>query len=177
MMKRLLTLSLRPRLDEIAKALRRHQIHAPVAEGPPGELAGLGQAQSGHTAKGIEHRADDRQAAMQMELDHILAGETFGAWKQQKHPVIEDTLGQRMAENPARRMSRCRQVAGQTAGRHEGPTATQAYDRYSGHSGSGRKRKYGTTFAHFGFESIPSGSGGLPCHSSSVAWRHELIIR
>ena len=81
--------ALRSRQGEVGKALDLGQVHALVGEGAPREFAGLGGAEAGEGAELREHRSDDRPAAMNMQLGHVLAGETRRPRKEQHQPAID----------------------------------------------------------------------------------------
>ena len=82
---------LRPGLgvDQIGQALHRGQIEAAVQECTPRELARFGRAQTRHGRQGIEQRRDHCPTAMNLQLEHVLAGEAGTRRKPQDQSLIE----------------------------------------------------------------------------------------
>ncbi len=79
---RLTPLHLRPGLQQIGEAFGFHQIHPAIGEGPSGEFARLRRPYPVEFREGRIERRHYRLAAMDMELRHILAGDSFGS----RHP-------------------------------------------------------------------------------------------
>jgi hypothetical protein len=89
-------------LDEIAQAFRHHQIDALMPEGASGEFAGFRRSEARNAPERCQERTDDGQAAMDMELGHILTGKAPRSGEQEKESIIEDLSRSRVAEGPPR---------------------------------------------------------------------------
>ena len=75
---------------QVGQPLDLGQVQPLVAEGPPGELAGLGRPKAGQVAQRRQHRRDHRPPAVNVQLGHILAGEARRRRKEQHQPAVED---------------------------------------------------------------------------------------
>ena len=75
--------------DEVGEPLDLGQVHALVGERAARELAGLGRAEAGEGAKRIEDGGDHGAAAVDVQLGHVLAGETRRGGKEQDQPAVE----------------------------------------------------------------------------------------
>ena len=75
--------------DQIGETLDLGQIEAPVEEGPAREFARLGRAKSRDRRQRREDRLDHRPAAVNLQLDDILAGEAVRAGKEQDKAAVE----------------------------------------------------------------------------------------
>ena len=61
------------RIDQVTNGLGASQIHSAVLKGPPSELAGLGHPKPPLAPQGFNNTVDNRQAAVHVKLDGILA--------------------------------------------------------------------------------------------------------
>ena len=75
--------------DEIGETFDLGQVELAVVEGAAREGAGLGRLEA-LCHKAFSHRGDDRRAAMDMQLHHILAGEAGGAGEPERESIVDD---------------------------------------------------------------------------------------
>ena len=86
--------------DEIGHALDLGQVDAARLESAPGKLARLRQAQTRDAANRAHDRLRNGAAAMQVQLGHILPGETRRSRKPQHNRLVEGLTGLR-TDQPA----------------------------------------------------------------------------
>ncbi len=96
----LATLRLRLRLKKIGQAFDLAEVHAAVLEGPAGELSRLRRPDTLNGQDATQHGRDDGPAAMNLEFQHILAGEARRCGKPQ-----EQAPGRGGRRRPDRRAS------------------------------------------------------------------------
>ncbi len=96
---------------QIADRLGLDQVHPPVEEGPPGELAGLGRPRA-EPHQRVRHPGDYRPAGVQMQLGGILA-RIAARPRQPQHQRLVQHLARPAAQPPQRRMPRLGPAAAQ----------------------------------------------------------------
>ena len=138
-------------VDEIRHGLGLGQVHAPVEEGPPGELSGACLPGAGGE-EGVQPRSQHRGGAVALQLDRVLAGVGGGGAAADGEDLVDDPalpIQERTeAELPLRRV-RQRHAAGQT---HNAP-------RDLGAAGAGQAQNAD------GAGSPPGGDGGNDVHA------------
>ena len=75
--------------DQIGQALDLGQIQFAVVERAAGEFAGLRRPEPVETGQGRRHRPDRRDAAVNMQLGHVLAAVTGRSRKQKSHCMVD----------------------------------------------------------------------------------------
>ena len=89
--------------DEIGEALGLGEVHAPIDEGPPAELAALGRADAGQREECAEHGANHRPSPMDLQLRHVFPGGAAGGGKPQRQPLVEHVAACGMTQPRQRR--------------------------------------------------------------------------
>ena len=97
--------ALRRRLcrDQVGQALHRREIEPAVLEGAAGELAGFGRPAAFDLAERVEHRGNDRVAAVKLQLGRVLAGLAARRRKPEHQCFVDDLAGRRIAHARQRR--------------------------------------------------------------------------
>ena len=92
---RLARLGARLGIDEIGQTLRRGEVQTAIQERPPGELARLRRPQPRQIGQRREERSADRAATVDLELQHVLAGEARGRREPEHEAAIEHLASRR----------------------------------------------------------------------------------
>ena len=143
---RLDTLGLGLGIDQIGKAFDLGEVELAVLEGAARELAGRRRAQIRQPRQRRENARHDRAAAMQMQLDDILAGETCGRRKEKRQAAIERGACFGIAETAQRRHARARHALPRQ--RLERRAGARPRDAQHGDAGAARSRRQGINRFH-----------------------------
>ena len=103
--------------DEIGKALDLGEIDAPVLEGAPRELAGLGQPHASERGERIDDAPDHGAAAVNVQLGDVLSGEARRPRQPERKPAIEHLAGSRALDLAQARLARRRRRTAKLAER------------------------------------------------------------
>ncbi len=123
--------------DQVGERLDLGEVELAVLEGAAGELARLRQPQPLDPAERRQHRGDDRVAAVELKLHHVLAGLAAGAGKPERQRLVDRLAGQRIAHIRERRLARLRHPPNERLER-----GTAAWARHADH-GDRRRRPAG----------------------------------
>jgi hypothetical protein len=99
------TLRLGFRRDEIGETLDLREIETTVLHRATRELTGIGGPEAGETNQRVEHGAHDSKAAVHMQLDSILSGETAGSRKPKNQRLIDQCPGLPVNQTPERSLT------------------------------------------------------------------------
>ena len=144
--------ALRRRLggDEVGQALHRREIEAAVLESAAGEFAGLGRTATLDACERLEHRGNDRMAAVQLQLGHVLAGLAVRAGKPKRQRLVDHLPARRIAHPRERRVARRRHTADEPLQRPARLRTANAHHRDRRRRPAGRERENGVVGSHAG---------------------------
>ncbi len=167
--------------DQIGQALGRGQVQPAVAERAPGKLARLRRPQTGQAGQAVRQDGQHATAAMDLELQHILAGQAGRGRKPEQQRLVDRGAGARLAQAPQHGLARRRRgCPGQLPTGRGGSRAGQPHDRDASAAGAGGNGEdgLGGRSARHGFSrrtrsagwSAASAGPAVPPPAAAPAW-------